>query len=91
MAGSLPTNGQKQTYYSNLRAKQTLCDGQTLTKPAFIKVDAWFDKCESAEVQQPAALVAAAGISSQGSPRGGIFSAKSLTTVSPTGSERQIV
>ena len=86
MAGPIPTNDQKQTYYSNLRAKQTLCDGQNLTKQAFIKMDAWFDKCESVEVQ-PAPLPVG-GISSQGSPRGGIFSAKSLTTVSPTASER---
>ena len=38
IAGQIPTNDQKQAYFGKLRAKQTICDGEILTKQAFIKV-----------------------------------------------------
>lgn len=50
MAGKIPSGEQKQAYFNNLRAKQTICEGGILTKEAFVKINAWFDKCESAEV-----------------------------------------
>ena len=57
-----------------------------LTKKAFVKIDAWFDKCESAE-EEPAM---AGMIMSPSGPSKGLFSAKSLSAVSPVLSEQQL-
>ena len=89
MAGKIPSGEQKQAYFNNLRAKQTICEGGILTKEAFVKINAWFDKCESAEVQKPLEMPGMVGSASQGRSMG-IFSARSLSMVSPAASDKQI-
>lgn len=48
MSGQIPTEEEKQTYYSKLRAKTAASKDALLSKDSFIQIEAWFDRTESA-------------------------------------------
>lgn len=56
MAGKIPTSEEKESYFSKLRAKLSVSEDNLLKKNAFVSVEAWFDKCESATLQHDPVL-----------------------------------